>query len=255
MAHERFSSRTIIDLLHERKIVTMPEMKAALRTDVDMTIFRKLKELHYRSSYSHRGKYYTLDEIADFDRRGLWFYNRASFSQMGSLLSTAEHFVTTSPMGYTVSELNEELRVETQEALLRLVQSGRIARDRFSGLYLYSSLDLIVRQAQWKARSQFIEESPGIAIRGETIDLLADEIKAAIVLFFSTLDEKQRRLYAGLESIKLGYGGDRHIAELLGLDAHTIAKGRCELMEQDIEWDRIRREGGGRPSVEKKLQK
>ncbi len=34
--------------------------------------FRKLKELVCYSSYSHRGSYYTLDEIANFDERGLW---------------------------------------------------------------------------------------------------------------------------------------------------------------------------------------
>jgi hypothetical protein len=35
-----------------------------------------------------------------------------------------------------------------------------------------------------------------------------DELKAAILLFYSLLDEQQRRLFAGLESIKLGQGGD-----------------------------------------------
>ncbi len=37
--------------------------------------------------------------------------------------------------------------------------------------------------------------------------LPVDEVKAAMILFFSLLDEKQRRLYAGLESVRLGYGG------------------------------------------------
>ncbi len=33
------------------------------------------------------------------------------------------------------------------------------------------------------------------------------------MLFYSLLDEQQRRLFAGLESIKLGHGGDRILAE------------------------------------------
>ena len=36
-----------------------------------MTIFRKLKEIEYISSYSHRGKYYSLFDIADFDHYAL----------------------------------------------------------------------------------------------------------------------------------------------------------------------------------------
>jgi hypothetical protein len=43
--------------------------------------------------------------------------------------------------------------------------------------------------------------------------------------FLSTLDEHQRRLYVGLESQKLGHGGDRHLAVITGLDVDTIAKG------------------------------
>lgn len=84
---------------------------------------------------------------------------------------------------------------------------------------------------------------------------VAPEAKAAIVLFFSLLDEQQRRLYAGLQSLLLGHGGDQQIAALLGLDPHTVAKGRRQLLEQDVLVDRSRRSGGGRHPVEKKRQK
>ena len=84
---------------------------------------------------------------------------------------------------------------------------------------------------------------------------MPDELKAALVLFFSLLDERQRRLYAGLESLKLGHGGDRRIAELLGLDPGTVARGRTQLLTQDVDRERVRREGGGRPPAEKKRRK
>ena len=84
---------------------------------------------------------------------------------------------------------------------------------------------------------------------------MPDELRAAIVLFFSLLDEQQRRLYAGLEALKTGRGGDGRIAELLGVDVGTVARGRRELLAQDVEADRVRRAGGGRPALEKKLRK
>jgi hypothetical protein len=70
----------------------------------------------------------------------------------------------------------------------------------------------------------------------------------------STLDERQQRLYVGLESKKLGHGGDRRLALFTGLGINTIAKGRRELeqMEASVQ---IRRPGGGRPRVEKKTQR
>jgi hypothetical protein len=72
--------------------------------------------------------------------------------------------------------------------------------------------------------------------------------------FLSTLDEHQRRLYVGLESKKLGHGGDEQLALITGMNVETIAKGRHEL-EQAEPTDRIRAPGGGRIPVEKKTRR
>jgi hypothetical protein len=77
-------------------------------------------------------------------------------------------------------------------------------------------------------------------------------LAAALLLFFSILNEKQRRLYAGLESLKLGHGGDAHIATLLGIDPHTVARGRQELEAGELDGQTMRAKGGGRLSQEKK---
>jgi hypothetical protein len=81
---------------------------------------------------------------------------------------------------------------------------------------------------------------------------LSPELKAAIILFFSLLDEQQRRLYAGLEAQKLGYGGDRKIADFFEVDVHTVARGRQELFTGQVQRDRTRKKGGGRKPAEKK---
>ena len=76
-----------------------------------------------------------------------------------------------------------------------------------------------------------------------------------MILLFSLLDEKQRRLFAGLESQKLGHGGDQKIADLFGLNVHTVARGRRELFAGEVERGRVRQVGGGRKAVEKKRRK
>ena len=68
-------------------------------------------------------------------------------------------------------------------------------------------------------------------------------------------DTKQRRLFAGLEALKVRHGGDLRIAELLGLDRGTVARGRRELLARDVKVEQIRRSGGGRTPVEKKHQR
>ena len=57
MKTERYSSHTLRKLLKAQKIASMSELKEALGTLVDVTVFRKLAELGYRTSYSNRGQY------------------------------------------------------------------------------------------------------------------------------------------------------------------------------------------------------
>jgi hypothetical protein len=115
-------------------------------------------------------------------------------------------------------------------------------------------MNAVLRERQLLAR-RVLEAEPNLASSLAEAEVVSDELKAAIVLFSSMLNEKQRRLYAGLESLKLGYGGDQRIAEFIGMDPHTVAKGRRELLEQDLEIDRIRKAGGGRKPLEKKHRK
>jgi len=254
MRAESFHADDLAKALRRSKIATMPDLKRALGTEVDVTVFRKLKQLAYRTSYSHRGAYYTLDETAHFDHNGLWSFQSVWFSRQGTLLDTAQAFVENSLAGHFAEELDHLLHVGTKEPLLKLVQYERIVREPVGGLYLYCSLNPALRKRQLLARHVLQSEPTLVSGLGEA-EVVPDELKAAIVLFSSMLDEKQRRLYAGLESLKLGYGGDQRIAEFIGMDPHTVAKGRRELVEQDLAIDRIRKTGGGRKTLEKKRPK
>ena len=249
-----FHADDLVAALRRRKIATMPELKSALGTAVDVTVFRKLKQIAYRTSYSHRGAYYALDETARFDENGLWSFQSVWFSRWGTLLDTAEAYVENSVAGCFVEELDNLLHVGTKEPLLKLVRQQRVARQPVGGLYLYCSIKAALRERQLLAR-RVLQADPQLAGSSIASSEVTDEMKAAIVLFFGMLDEEQRRLYAGLESLKLGYGGDQRIAAFIGMDPHTVAKGRRELIEQDFEVDRIRKAGGGRKPVEKKRPK
>ena len=139
------------------------------------------------------------------------------------------------------------LHVECKRALLKLVRNERLVRERIGVAYVYLARHAGQRRQQRLRRQEHVDD-----LLVPEIDTLAHELQAAIILFFSLLDEQQRRLYAGLESQKIGHGGDRKIADLLGLDEHTVARGRRELFRGDVERDRVRREGGGRQATEKK---
>lgn len=249
MRPERYHPDALRSLLRQAKTATMGELKEALGTTADATVFRKLAALGYHSSYSHRGRYYTLSEIARFDALGLWSFRAVWFSRFGSLVSTAEELVLGAEAGYDATEAEAVLHVEAKAALLQLVRQGRLARERVGERYVYLAPDVARRRAQLAARSVGDAEAVGVGLGGG-LRALPEELKAAIVLFYALLDERQRRLYAGLEAMKIGHGGDTQIAELLNMDPGTVARGRRELLGGDVEVDRVRARGGGRPPKE-----
>ena len=255
MRPETFRAHDLRRFFEQHTVATLAELKEALGTDTDSTVFRKLSELTYRSSYSHRGSYYTLDELADFDELGLWSVGTVRFSNVGTLVSTVEAMVEASEAGYYARELENEVHVSVKAPLVKLVRDGRLVRERVGRRYLYLSPEAVRRRRQLAARKVHEARLESSAAPGAGARVLTEELKAAVVLFYSVLDEKQRRLYAGLESLKVGHGGDQRIADLLGLDPSTIARGRKQLLERDIEIERVRRRGGGRKALKKKRRR
>ena len=238
-------------LFAKQSIATMDQLKKTVGTVADLTVYRKLRELDYCASYSHRGRFYTLRELAEFDENGLWWIRSIGFSTRGTLVATAEGLVDASEAGYAVEELDAIVRVGTKDVLPKLVREKRLRRTRIGNRNVYFSHKRSVRSQQIASR-RVREAQPSVSKSIAAQDVLPDELKAAIVLFFSLLDEQQRRLYAALESFKLGYGGDHKMADILGLDVSTVARGRRELLEHDVKVDRVRRAGAGRKLIEKK---
>ena len=74
-------------------------------------------------------------------------------------------------------------------------------------------------------------------------------------LLLSRMDEQQRRWYVALESMRIGFGGDKRLQQITGMHVETIRRGREELQNdlRDRPTDRVRLEGGGRPPVEQKM--
>lgn len=195
-----------------------------------------------------------MEGIPEYDQLGLWSFREVWFSSHGTLLATAEALVAEAEVGYFSTELESLLHVQVKGCLLKLVREQRIAREKLFDRYLYCSATSSRRKDQIAARRLW-ESEPSFGGPLIEPEVMPDELKAAIILFFTLLDEKQRRLYAGLEALKIGHGGDRRVAELLDLDVGTVARGREELLAQDVEVERTRRSGAGRKRVEKKRRR
>ena len=76
----------------------------------------------------------------------------------------------------------------------------------------------------------------------------------AINRVFVTLDERTRRHFVGLLARQLGRGGIQRLSEITGVSRNTIRRGQAELGQlKSSERPFVRRAGGGRWSIEKRI--
>ncbi len=146
----------------------MSDLCEVIGSSSRMTVFRRLRELEYVSSYTHAGRYYTLYDIARFDTDGIWFYDDIGFSQNGSLKNTVTYLVHNGDVGKFHLDLERQLRVRVHNVLLDLVRSKQIKRTKFEGQFLYLSTD--------KARStKQIEQRDKLSMQARRIPVFISE--------------------------------------------------------------------------------
>jgi hypothetical protein len=248
MRPEEYHPYRLVELLEAERILTLDRVTDGLGKPSRMTVFRKLAQLGGRASYSHHGRYHTLDRIAEYDRNGLWSHRGVHFSRQGTLLRTILHLVEHSAQGCFASELQALLQVRVHNPLARLHGAQLLVREQIGDQYLYVSPT--GGKEQLEERYEAIQQAHDQESHG--IQDISGEMGESMRLLLSALNEKQRRLYLGLESIRLGHGGDAKISLVTGVNVKTIARGRQELQARNITAERIRDVGGGRPSFKKK---
>ncbi|MBM4044859.1 MAG: hypothetical protein FJ279_07085, partial [Planctomycetes bacterium] len=131
--------RALRRLFRKSLVADLDALFEVLHTRSRMTVFRRLKDVGYLSSFSHTGRYYTLADIPQFDEHGVWHYRGVGFSRAGTLKRTTAELVRISEAGRTHPELEQIVRVRVHNTLLDLVEEKEIGRERLGGLYIYVS--------------------------------------------------------------------------------------------------------------------
>lgn len=178
------SDKALQRLFRRFKVVDMNALFKTLKTKSRMSIFRRLKEIGYLSSYTHTGRYYTLVHIPQFDNYGMWFHQSVGFSQYGTLKASVIELVDRSSAGLTHLELNHILRIRTHNTLLNVVRRGRVSREQFEKTFLYVSADpdkatmqVAKRRKKVSTKSREIDSVPTTTV----IEILIEAIHAGQV--------------------------------------------------------------------------
>ena len=172
--------KKVENLFRKRRVVTMSDLCEVVGSSSRMTVFRRLREIEYVSSYTHAGRYYTLYDIARFDSDGIWFYDDIGFSQNGSLKNTVTYLVHNGDAGKFHSDLERQLRVRVHNVLLDLVNSKQIKRTKFQGQYFYLSTDKARSTKQIEQRDKLSMQArriPVFILEPMVIEILAEVIR------------------------------------------------------------------------------
>jgi len=147
----------VIDTFRAPRVLTLERLCGKLRSSRS-TVLRRLEEHGYYSSYNYSGRFLTIEEVVDFDSRGLWVWKTARFSRHGNLKQTANFFVEESKQGITHEELATLLGVRAHNTLLDLVQEKKIRRERLGPTFVYLSRKTSLRAEQVRRRKSLLAQ-------------------------------------------------------------------------------------------------
>lgn len=129
------------------------------------SVRRFLSQTGYYSSFTHNGKWYTLQTIPRFSRDGLWFYHDIGFSRAGSLTETLISLSSRSPEGMTAEMLRKKLRCRCHALLVQLCRRGKLQREKAGRSYVYLSAD--PRTAALQRRAMALKNLPPALLPAE----------------------------------------------------------------------------------------
>jgi len=161
--------KDVIDAFKQRKILTMPELKAMLHCSI-ATVNRRLKEWVALSSYNKNARYYTLASIPEFNKKGLWKHKGVFFSKHGTLKNTVIHLVQISSRGLSNQELQSILGTNTTSYLAQRKYMKGVKAEKHNRQVVYFSSDEEVCRLQ--KQNRFPPEPTALKLPPDAITII-----------------------------------------------------------------------------------
>ncbi len=170
--------KQVINLFENEKCCTINYLSQALEYS-NRSTYRLLKKVGYYSSFTHNGKWYTLEDMPEFDDNGLWFYQEIGFSKWRSLITTIHHLIDHSAQGLTARDLSSILSSSCAPVLNKIYKAEKIDRVKTSRGFVYISINSIVNEKQLRNLG-----------RSDVLPNLSDADKITILVEFIRFPEQ-----------------------------------------------------------------
>ncbi len=160
-------------LFERHRVADLETLFGILNTRSRMSVFRRLSDAGYVSSYTHTGSYYTLADIPEFDEYGLWFHQGVGFAKAGTLKGALGDDIPSAAAGRTHGELERLFRTRLHNTLHSLVRDDLIGRERFRGRHLYVSSVATRSAEQLAQREDLARRAPKVSTALSTPTIVA----------------------------------------------------------------------------------
>ncbi len=155
MGHTIISKDDILKYIRDCKVVKLSDLVQHFHY-CPSTIFKKLKNTNYLSSYNVNGQFLTLIDIPEFDKNGLWSYQKALFSRHGGVRPTIQFIVNKSKAGLSAGEINEILQIRANNQFQLCLKERRVRRRRYGRYQIYFSSNIADFKMQIEKREKLI---------------------------------------------------------------------------------------------------
>lgn len=165
--------KDVLKRFRQKKVITIEQLVELLRSSV-ITARRRLKRWKTYTSFNNNGRYYTLPDIPDFDRNGIWKYQTILFSRYGNLKQTIIQLVKQSKAGLSAREIADIVELPSNSSFFSTLHNfAGIRRERHHGRYMYFSDTPVLFEQQRKGL---------ILLRSEGESRLPSDAEAVMIL-------------------------------------------------------------------------
>ena len=169
--------KDVLKRFRHKKVITIEQLVDLLQSSV-ITARRRLKKWKTYTSFNNNGRYYTLPDIPDFDRNGIWKYQTSLFSRYGNLKQTIIQVVNQSGAGLSAKEIAEIVELPSNSSFFsKLHNFAGTKRERHHGRYIYFSDTPVLYEKQRQAFTLYREGEYILPSDADAVVILVQLIK------------------------------------------------------------------------------
>tara|TARA_B100000315_G_C14571143_1_gene585582 strand:+ start:217 stop:894 length:678 start_codon:yes stop_codon:yes gene_type:complete len=133
------------DVIRSKKIQTFQQILGQVSCS-EVTLRRDIRRIKGITSFTHQGRFVTLQDIPRFDKNGIWFYRKVGFTEYKNSLELIVQLINNSKEGLNRDQIQEILTIQVFQQIQTLLRRNELYRCKIGNKYIYLPEDLAMNR-------------------------------------------------------------------------------------------------------------